>query len=52
MRVEDPKLLRGDTSFVADLPLPNTAVVTYITSVMAHAEITSVDVDEALAYVP
>ena len=49
MRVEDPKLLRGDTSFVADLPLPNTAVVTYITSVMAHAEITSIDVDEALA---
>ncbi len=49
LRVEDPKLLRGDTSFVADLPLPNSAVVTYVTSVMAHAEITSIDVDEALA---
>ncbi len=49
MRVEDPKLLRGDTSFVADLPLPNTTVVTYVTSVMAHAEIKSIDIDEALA---
>ena len=49
MRVEDPKLLRGDTSFVADLPIPDTTVVTYITSVMAHAEIKSIDVDEALA---
>lgn len=49
LRVEDPKLLRGDTSFVANLPMPDTAVVTYITSVMAHAEIKSIDAADALA---
>ena len=49
LRVEDPHLLQGNTSFVADLELPDVAVVTYVTSVMAHAEITSIDTDEALA---
>ncbi len=48
LRVEDPHLLLGDTTFVADLDLPDAAVVTYVTSVMAHAEITNIDVSEAL----
>ena len=47
LRVEDPHLLRGDTSFVANLELPGVAVVAYVTSVMAHAEITSIDTAEA-----
>lgn len=49
LRVEDPHLLQGDTTFVANLDLPNVAVATYVTSVMAHAEITNIDVSEALA---
>lgn len=49
LRVEDPHLLTGDTSFVADLDLPDVAVVTYVTSVMAHARIASIDVSEAAA---
>lgn len=48
-RVEDPRLLRGQTSFVANIPLENALVVHYVTSIEAHARIAGVDVSEALA---
>ena len=52
VRVEDPGLLTGATPFVADLddPLLEGAVhATYVRSMMAHAHIKSVDVQDALA---
>ena len=50
VRVEDPGLLTGATPFVADIhdPLLDGALhATYVRSVMAHARILSVDVEEA-----
>jgi len=49
-RVEDPKLLTDGGTYVADLRIPEldgAAHVTYVRSTMAHARITSVEVDEA-----
>ncbi len=48
-RVEDPHLLRGDTTFVANLDLPNVAVARYVTATMAHARLTAIDIAEAKA---
>ncbi len=48
LRVEDPALLRGDASFVADLDLGADALVAqYVTSIEAHAHIRSVDAEPA-----
>ncbi len=46
-RVEDDHLLRGDTTFVADLDLDDALVAHYVTSIEAHARLVSVDVAEA-----
>jgi aerobic carbon-monoxide dehydrogenase large subunit len=46
LRTEDHHLLVGDTSFVADVPLPGALHVAYVTSTVAHARIT-VDVSAA-----
>ena len=48
-RVEDVHLLTGDTDFVANRALPNAAVAHFVTSAMAHATITRIDVTEASA---
>lgn len=48
-RVEDPHLLRGETSFVANVPLEGALVVHYVTSIEAHARIADIDVSAALA---
>ena len=48
-RVEDPPLLRGEGTFVADLALDDPLAVHYVTSIHAHAEILAIDVAEALA---
>ena len=36
LRIEDPHLLVGDTSFVADVDLPGVLHVGYVTSTLAH----------------
>ncbi len=46
-RVEDPHLLRGDTTYVANLDLPGALVAHYLTSIHAHARIVGVDIGEA-----
>jgi carbon-monoxide dehydrogenase large subunit len=49
-RVEDPKLLTDGGTYVADLRVPEldgAGYVTYVRSTIAHARVTSVDVDEA-----
>jgi carbon-monoxide dehydrogenase large subunit len=52
LRVEDPALLQGDTTFVANLDLDqlglgSTAVAHYVTSIEAHALIDGIDSAEA-----
>ncbi len=49
-RVEDPKLLTEGGTYVADLRVPEldgAAHVTYVRSTIAHATLTSIEVDEA-----
>ncbi len=50
VRVEDPKLLTDGGTYVADLRIPEldgAAHVTYVRSTVAHARLTSIEVDEA-----
>ncbi len=50
LRVEDHALLTGTGRYVADLDLPAGALcVAYVTSPIAHAAITSIDIDDARA---
>ncbi len=49
LRVEDPHLLRGDTTFVGNLDLGDSLAVQFVTSTEAHALITSIDISEALS---
>jgi len=49
-RVEDPRLLTDGGTYVADLRVPEldgAAYVTYVRSTIAHARLTSIDVEEA-----
>lgn len=48
VRREDGPLLRGDGTFVGNLPL-DLAAVRYVTSPVAHGSIASIDVDDARA---
>ena len=45
--VEDPDVLLGRAAFVDDLDLPGVLHLAFVRSPMAHAEIVSVDVDDA-----
>lgn len=49
VRREDPKFLTVGGTYVDDIDLPGALHVHYVRSTMAHAVITSVDVDEAKA---
>ncbi len=48
-RLEDPALLTGAGKYVDDIVEPNTAHVAFVRSPVAHANIGSVDISEALA---
>jgi carbon-monoxide dehydrogenase large subunit len=48
-RFEDPRLLRGEGSFIADTDLPGQAHLVLVRSPHAHARIASVDAAAALA---
>jgi aerobic carbon-monoxide dehydrogenase large subunit len=48
-RLEDPALLTGAGKYVDDLVEPNMAHVAFVRSTVAHANIVSVDVTEALS---
>ncbi len=47
-RIEDPKLLRGEGSYVADLKLPGMVHVAFVRSPLAHARILRIDPSPAL----
>ncbi|MDH3302058.1 MAG: xanthine dehydrogenase family protein molybdopterin-binding subunit [Acidimicrobiia bacterium] len=47
-RIEDPPLLRGQGTYVANVELDNALVAHFVTSIHAHAEIGGIDVSEAL----
>src|SRR4030088_693230 len=46
-RLEDPRLLRGQASFIDDLELPRQLYVAFVRSEYPHARITSVDLETA-----
>ena len=48
-RLEDPALLTGAGKYVDDIVEPNTAHVAFVRSPVAHANVGSVDISEALA---
>jgi carbon-monoxide dehydrogenase large subunit len=47
-RIEDPHLLRGETSYVGNLDLDGALVAHYVTSTEAHALIDGIDTSEAV----
>ncbi len=47
-RVEDPKLLTGEATYVDDIDLPGMLHAAVLRSTMAHAEVRSIDVSKAL----
>ena len=49
IRREDDPLLRGEANFVADLSFDHPTYVFYLTSTMAHAEIASIKISDALS---
>jgi carbon-monoxide dehydrogenase large subunit len=49
LRVEDPDLLTGKGTFVANLKIPGMATAAFVRSTAAHARIRGVDVSEAKA---
>ena len=49
LRREDPDLLTGAARYVGDMDPPGTVHVAFVRSVMAHAEIVSVDIEAARA---
>ncbi len=48
-RVEDPRFLTTGGNYVDDIRFPGEAHVVYVRSPYAHAEITSIDLDDAMA---
>jgi carbon-monoxide dehydrogenase large subunit len=49
LRTEDPKLLRGERRYVADLDLPNKVFAAFARSDVAHGQLRAVHDDEARA---
>jgi carbon-monoxide dehydrogenase large subunit len=47
VRVEDPRFLTGDSTYVADLDHSGAVHAVFVRSLMAHAELTSIDTTEA-----
>lgn len=47
VRLEDPRFLRGEGTYIANLDLPGAVHITYVRSAVAHARLVSVDVSAA-----
>ena len=47
VRVEDPRFLKGEGTYIANLQLPGAVHLTFVRSSMAHAQLLSIDADEA-----
>jgi carbon-monoxide dehydrogenase large subunit len=49
VRIEDPRFLTGEGTYIANLPMPGALHLTFVRSSMAHARITGIDASEALS---
>ena len=47
VRVEDPRFLKGEGTYIANLQMPGAVHLTFVRSSMAHAQLLSIDADEA-----
>ena len=47
VRVEDPRFLKGEGTYIANLDLQGAVHLTYVRSSVAHGRITGIDADEA-----
>ena len=47
LRKEDPRFLRGEATYVENLPLEGALTVTFVRSLLAHARIVGVDTSAA-----
>jgi len=48
-RIEDPRLLTGSATYIADIPLDDQLHAVFVRSEIAHGTINSIDIDEALS---
>jgi carbon-monoxide dehydrogenase large subunit len=48
VRIEDPRFLTGEGTYIANLPMPGALHLTFVRSSMAHARLTGIDASEAL----
>ena len=49
VRVEDPRFLKGEGTYIANLDLPGALHLTFVRSSMAHGKIVSIDAEDARA---
>lgn len=49
VRVEDPRFLKGEGTYIANLDLPGAVHLTYVRSSLAHGRITGIDAEDARA---
>jgi carbon-monoxide dehydrogenase large subunit len=49
VRIEDPRFLTGEGTYIANLPMPGALHLTFVRSSMAHARLLSIDASEALS---
>jgi len=49
VRVEDPRFLTGEGTYIANLDLPGAVHLTFVRSSVAHGKIVSIDADDARA---
>jgi carbon-monoxide dehydrogenase large subunit len=47
VRVEDPRFLKGEGTYIANLQMPGAVHLTFVRSSIAHAQLLSIDADEA-----
>jgi len=47
VRIEDPRFLRGEGTYIGNLDVPDALHLTFVRSQMAHATILGIDADEA-----
>jgi carbon-monoxide dehydrogenase large subunit len=49
VRIEDPRFLKGEGTYIGNLPMPGAVHLTFVRSQNAHARILGIDASEALA---
>jgi carbon-monoxide dehydrogenase large subunit len=48
-RIEDPRFLTGQGTYIDNLPLPGAVWLTYVRSTVAHGVISGIDVSDAVS---